>query len=334
METLAAVAKAIAKKIAVDLALDKNKRNKFLILVGSIAAGFLGLMLLPIAVLSTMGNIEPPSFDDHNFDMAAFLSGLAPEQQEQIAVTEADGQAIAEAMAAIGLQEQTIKAQLIYMSFFEDNRLTDFTGYANMFTQEDKQLIQSINGYYGLSIDYEEFLRTYTMVMNSTINEYMFTNTAEKNSDDLAAWCRNAYVSGWGFAENNYGESDETSRIRCADNVGLIMGYIRYEPDSKTFNTDIDTLIYNEIGGIDTMPDVQGIGVYNGSEFGIYVGGGDVIYSSAIGGCVLREPLSEGDWTSWCTFEGISYPQEVTDRINEIQNPTEPTTEETTENGE
>ena len=334
METLAAVAKSIAKKIAVDLALDKNKRNKFLILVGSIAAGFLGLMLLPIAVLSTMGNIEPPSFDDHNFDMAAFLSGLAPEQQEQIAVTEADGQAIAEAMAAIGLQEQTIKAQLIYMSYFEDNPLSDFTGYANMFTQADEQIIQSINGYYGLSIDYEEFLRTYTMVMNSTINEYMFTNTAEKNSDDLAAWCRNAYVSGWGFAENNYGESDETSRIRCADNVGLIMGYIRYEPDSKTFNTDIDTLIYNEIGGIDTMPDVQGIGVYNGSEFGIYVGGGDVIYSSAIGGCVLREPLSEGDWTSWCTFEGISYPQEVTDRINEIQNPTEPTTEETTENGE
>jgi hypothetical protein len=334
METLAAVAKNIAKKIAVDLALNKNKRNKGLIIVGSIVAGFLGLMLLPIAVLSAMGDIEPPSFDDHNFDESAFLSSLTPELQEQIADTEADGQTIADAMSAIGLQEQTIKAQLIYMSFFEDNRLTDFTGFSNMFTQENEQLIQSINGYYDLEIDYEAFMRTYVLVMNATINEYMFKDPAVKNSEDLAAWCRNAYVSEWGYAENNYGERYGENRIRSADNVGLIMGYIRYDAENKVFSTDIDTLIYSEIAGIDTMPDVQGIGVYNGSEFGVYVGVGDVIYSSAMGGCVVREPLGNGNWTSWCSFEGISYPQELQERIDEIQNPTEDNTEEeTTENG-
>ena len=74
--------------------------------------------------------------------------------------------------------------------------------------------------------------------MNSTINEYMFMNTAQKNSDDLAAWCRNAFVSQWRYAENCFGERNGEDRIRYADNIGLIMGYIRYDNDSKTFTSD------------------------------------------------------------------------------------------------
>lgn len=35
-EALAAAAKALLKKVAVDLALNKDKRNKFLLIVGSI----------------------------------------------------------------------------------------------------------------------------------------------------------------------------------------------------------------------------------------------------------------------------------------------------------
>ena len=69
------------------------------------------------------------------------------------------------------------------------------------------------------------------------------------------------------------------------------------------------------------------MGVYNGSEFGVYVGGGEVVFSSAMGG-VQRQSLTEGGWTSWCTFDAVAYPQEVQDRINELQ---EPTTEATTE---
>lgn len=45
---------------------------------------------------------------------------------------------------------------------------------------------------------------------------------------------------------------DENLRYRCADNVGLIMGYLRYVPSEKSFNMDINMLIYNEIGGLDT----------------------------------------------------------------------------------
>ncbi len=66
------------------------------------------------------------------------------------------------------------------------------------------------------------------------------------------------------------------------------------------------------------MPDVQGVGVSNGDDFGVYVGGGQVVFSSAIGGCVQQQALEYGNWTSWCTFDAISYPQEVWDRVNEL----------------
>lgn len=113
------------------------------------------------AVLFVIVDSEPPALDE-----AAFLSQLTPEQQLQLAEMEADGQAIAEALAEAGLQEQTAKAQLIYLSCFDGERLTDFTAYAEHFTQNDEQLIQSLNDDYGLEIDYDEFLQAYTLIAN------------------------------------------------------------------------------------------------------------------------------------------------------------------------
>ena len=70
-------------------------------------------------------------------------------------------------MEAADLQEQTAKAQLIYISCFGDERLTDFTAYAEHFTQNDEQLIQSLNADYGLGIDYDEFVQAYTLITNN-----------------------------------------------------------------------------------------------------------------------------------------------------------------------
>lgn len=327
-EAIAAATKALLKKLAVDTALDKEKRNKILLIVGSIAVGLLFLLFAPIAVLSGMGQIESPDISV-NFDENDFMSGMSSERQEAMNSIMADGQVIADSMYAAGLQEQIIKAQLIYFSYFESGRIVDFSGYAEMFrNQNDESLISDINNFYGLEISYEDFMRSYVMVMNATINEYMFTDSGTKNCADMAAWARNAYVSGWGFQENCYGEMGENLRYRCADNVGLIMGYLRYVPSEKSFNTDIDTLIYNEIGGLDTMPDIAGIGLFDGSQFGVYIGNGEVIFASADSGNIVKSPVLEGNWISWCTFEGIDYPQEVVDKINEIQNPTEENTEE------
>ncbi len=315
-EALATAAKALLKMIAIDTATDKKKRNAVLIVIGSVLVGLLMLILLPVIVFMSLGNVEPPE-TDLQFDEAAFLSQLSPEQQENISAVEADGQAIADAMATRGLQEQTIKAQLIYMSFFDGNRLTDFTAYAEHFTQDNEQLIQSLNADYSLEIDCDEFRRTYTLVMNSTINEYMFTDSSTKNAADLAAWCRNAYESSWGYTDNSFGERTGDERIRCAGNVGLIMGYVRYDTENKCFTNDIIDMYYTEQGDIDTIPDIQGVGVSNGDDFGVYVGGGQVVFSSAIGGSVQQQALSDGDWTSWCTFDAVSYPQETTESTTE-----------------
>ncbi len=333
-EAIAAAAKALLKKLVVDTALDKEKRNKFLLIIGSIAVGLLFLLFAPIAVLSSMGEIE--SLDiSVNFDESEFFENLDSQQREKLTQMESDGQAIANSMSVIGLREQIIKAQLIFFSYFESGQIVDFSGYAEIFRNEnDEILISDINNFYGLEISYDDFMRSYVMVMNATINEYMFTDSGTKNCADLAAWARNAYVSCWGFQENCFGEMDKNQRYRCADNVGLVMGYLRYMPFEKAFDTDIDTLIYNEIGGLDTMPDIAGIGIFDGNNFGIYVGNGEVIFASYDVGKVVKSPVSDENWISWCTFEGVEYPQEVADKINEVQNPTEENTEEKSEDEE
>ena len=43
---------------------------------------------------------------------------------------------------------------------------------------------------------------------------------------------------------------------------------------------------------------------------------GDFLLSDC--GYVTKEPVSNGSWTSWCTYEGIEYPQEVEDAIESL----------------
>ena len=316
-----AVAVAV-KKIAIYILGDEHKRGKVFVAVGSIIAGFLGLMFLPIAVISSIGsmNIEQPDIDKSLFTESALFESLDSEQQAEIINIQNQGQAIEDAMTNAGVRDQTIKAQLIYMSYFDEVQNFYAESYADLFANStnDSDLITAINSSYDLEIDYDEFIRTYTWVMNSTINEYMFTDSTTKNCADLAAWADNAYISGWGYMNGFIGERNETDRIRYADNAGLVLGYLNYSPTDKKFDPDYDTLVYTEQGGIDTMPEVVGIGLFDGSQHGIYVGNGEVIFSSADCGYVTKEPVSNGSWTSWCTYEGIEYPQEVEDAIESL----------------
>lgn len=318
----AAVAVAV-KKIAVYVLGDEHKRGKLFVAVGSIIAGFLGLMFLPIAVISSIGsmNIEQPDVDKSLFTESALFESLDSEQQAEITNIQNQGQAIEDAMTNAGVRDQTIKAQLIYMSYFDEVQNFYAESYADLFatSQNDSDLIAAINSTYDLEIDYDEFIRTYTWVMNSTINEYMFTDSTTKNCADLAAWADNAYISGWGYMNGFIGERNETDRIRYADNAGLVLEYLNYSPTDKKFDSAYSTLVYTEQGGIDTMPEVVGIGVFDGSQHGIYVGNGEVIYSSESLGYVTKENLSNGSWTSWCTYTGMEYPQEVEDAINDLR---------------
>ena len=335
---MSATVAAALKKIAIYILGDEKKRGKLFVLIGSIVVGFIGLMCLPVAVLSSMGSmeVEPPEIDKSLFNESAIIAGLDSEQQAKITETQNSGQAIEDAMTGAGVRSQTIKAQLIYMSYFDGVQNFNAESYANLFAAapNDSDLIAAINSTYGLEIDYDEYMRSYTWVMNSTINEYMFTDGTTKNCSDLAAWAENAYVSGWGYMNGFIGERNDTDRIRYADNAGLMLGYLNYNPTDKMFGFDYDTLVYTEQGGLDTMPDVAGIGLFDGSQHGIYVGNGEVVYSSETLGYVTKEPVSNGSCTSWCTYEGVDYPQEVLNAINEINNVTEENTEESNEETE
>ena len=335
---MSATVAAALKKIAIYILGDEKKRGKLFVLIGSIVVGFIGLMCLPVSVLSSMGSmeVEPPEIDKSLFNESAIIAGLDSEQQAKITEIQNSGQAIEDAMTGAGVRSQTIKAQLIYMSYFDGVQNFNAESYANLFAAapNDSDLIAAINSTYGLEIDYDEYMRSYTWVMNSTINEYMFTDGTTKNCSDLAAWAENAYVSGWGYMNGFIGERNDTDRIRYADNAGLMLGYLNYNPTDKMFGFDYDTLVYTEQGGLDTMPDVAGIGLFDGSQHGIYVGNGEVVYSSETLGYVTKEPVSNGSWTSWCTYEGVDYPQEVLNAINEINNVTEENTEESNEETE
>lgn len=331
-ETIAAAARTLLKKVAVDLVLDKDKRNKFLLIVGSIVVGLIFLLMTPVVVLSSIGGIEPPTVE-LEFNELDFLNSMDDESRLKFDNIFNQGQAIEVAMTNADVRNQTIKAQLIYMSFLENVQYFDAEAYANLFAvaPDDETLINAINSNYDLEINYEDFMRTYIFIMNATINPYMFSDVSTKNCADLAAWAENAYLSGWSYYEGCFGEMDKELRYRCADNVGLIMGYLRYVPSEKAFNMSINELIYNEIGELDTMPDVAGIGLFDGINFGVYVGNGNAVFASYDAGRIVKSPVAEGNWISWCTFEGIDYPQDVTDRIEEIQNPTEENTEEKNE---
>lgn len=335
---MSATVAAALKKIAIYILGDEKKRGKLFVLIGSIVVGFIGLMCLPVAVLSSMGSmeVEPPEIDKSLFNESAIIAGLDSEQQAKITEIQNSGQAIEDAMTGAGVRSQTIKAQLIYMSYFDGVQNFNAESYANLFAAapNDSDLIAAINSTYGLEIDYDEYMRSYTWVMNSTINEYMFTDGTTKNCSDLAAWAENAYVSGWGYMNGFIGERNDTDRIRYADNAGLMLGYLNYNPTDKMFGFDYDTLVYTEQGGLDTIPETAGIGLFDGSQHGIYVGNGEVVYSSETLGYVTKEPVSNGSWTSWCTYEGVDYPQEVLNAINEINNVTEENTEESNEETE
>ena len=309
-------------QVLVHLLSDEKTRKKIIILVLSIAFGFIYMLCLPVIVISNLGSV---SFDTTGIDMTQFteenfMASLDSEQAAQITAMQDAGSAIETEMADLDITDQTIKAQLIYASFFENVENFDANFYANLFkaAPDDETLIDAINQNYNLDIDYEEYMHTYTFVMNSTINPYMFTNASTKNAEDMAAWANNAYVSGWGYMSGFIGEKDSEKRIRRCDNAGLMVGYLNYDPDSKSFTEEYDTLIYTEQGDISSMPEAPGIGLFDGIKHGIYIGNGEVVYCDEAVGYVRKQAVSEGAWTSWCTYEDIQYQPIVYDTIDNL----------------
>lgn len=305
-----AVAAAL-KKIAAFILSDKELRGKTFVIIGSIIAGLLGLMCLPAVVLLSLGNMEfeLPEIDKSLFNEAVFIENLSDEQQAQLVNLQNQGQAIEDAMTAAEVRSQTIKAQLIYLSFFDGVQNFNAQSYADLFkkSSDDKALIDALNSTYNLKIDYNEFMKSYTWVMNATINQYMFADSKSKNAADLAAWAENAYLSGWGYKDGTFGDRDESDRIRYADSAGLILGYLRYDPEQKSFANEPSSLHFTSKGALEKMPDESGNILSDGSNFGVYIGGGEVVFASKESGCVTKDKVANGAWNSWSSISGAAY---------------------------
>ncbi len=308
------------KAILTKLLSGRETKKGVLVAVLSVIAGFLALMFLPIAVLSALGDVEAPELD-YQFDQSAWINSLDAEQQTKLNNMETIGLEIQSVMSTAGIPEETIKAQLIYLSCLGNVGVDDYSSYANLFVNatDDKALIDSINSTYGVEIVFEEYMRSYVAVMNSILNPYMFSDSTTKNATDLSAWAKNAYVSGWGYETGMIGEMNGELHYRTADNEGLILGYLKYNPTDKIFEAEPSELSFTEHRGLDTMPDVKGVGVYDGIDIAVYVGDGEVIFSSADSGYVVKEEIENKEWISWCTFDNVTYPQEVKDAIRQAE---------------
>lgn len=248
---------AIAKKAAVILA--KNKRTwKAAGLIIGIA---IAIALLPVMVLLAIGS-QLSSAETQNIDYSAYVQNLSAEQKSQLSQMETDGKAIADELSKLGLKTQTVKAQMIYLTYFENfsKGKNFFKDYCACFKEKDnKKLIENLNGKYGLKISYEEFMRSYSVIANVSIDSSLFLNLDVKNNIDLARWAENAYETQWGYVPHTDGnvltkekykalkekypkdikeECDKWQSRRTTDNYNLLRSYLWYDSKSRTILID------------------------------------------------------------------------------------------------
>lgn len=177
---------AVAKKVAVMLASDKRTWK----VVGMFIAMLIVIALLPVIVLLAMGN-SLTSSGNQDIDFGAeFLNNLTSEQQQMFTDMESDGKAIEDELTSLNLKTQIVKAQVIYLTYFDEVQKGEnfFAQYCSCFKNangNDEFLINMLNGMFGLNISYEDFMRSYGMIHNVSIDKYQFVNMQKRCLDGL-----------------------------------------------------------------------------------------------------------------------------------------------------
>ena len=341
---MSATVAAIAKKVAIYLATDKRTWK----VVGMIVGIVIAIVLLPVMLLLAMGN-QFSNADAQQIDYSQFVQNLSAEQQSQLSHMESDGNTIANELTKLGLKTQIVKAQMIYFTYF-DGVLQDgnfFADYCVCFQEnDDEKLIETLNQRYGLSIDYEEFMRSYAVISNISIDENRFLNLSVKNNIDLARWSENAYETQWGYVPHSDGnvlysevysalrqqypdeiteECDKWQSRRSVDNYNLLRSYLWYDAESRIISAEGYSETVQELfssatvkGYMDTLPETVGTAVISGDTIGIYVGNDAVVYAKSVADGVVKEPVSDGNWSAWFEIPWIQYGEEK-NFSNEIQ---------------
>lgn len=180
---------AAAKKLIMLFFTDKKFR-KFVATIITLAVC---IALLPVILLTAVGSSIASAGSEFTVEMTA-------EQEAQMLQLNADGETIADTLRNMNLPTEILKAQVIYAAYFQDVPKDGdfFTAYCSHFKNTNgnmEQLISALNSAYGLSIPYDEFMRSYALIRNIHIDRNLFSDTSTKNNIDLAAWAVNAYES-------------------------------------------------------------------------------------------------------------------------------------------
>ena len=316
--------------------------------VGFLAAMIIVIALLPVMVLLAIGN-QLSSAETQDIDYSAYVQNLSVQQKERLTQMESDGKAIADELSKLGLKTQTVKAQMIYLTYFENVSKSEnfFKDYCACFKEKDnKKLIENLNKKYGLKISYEEFMRSYSVIANVSIDSNLFLNLDVKNNIDLARWAENAYTTQWGYVPYTDGnvlteekykalkekyskditeECDKWQSRRTTDNYNLLRSYLWYDSKSRTISKDNYSIsdmtvqeLYNSAsvkGSMDKLPDTVGTAVINGDIIGIYIGGGNVVYAKSVTDGMVKESVKNSSWKAWFEIPWIEYGDVLTESI-------------------
>ena len=180
---------------------------------------------------------------------------------------------------------------------------------------------------------------------DNTIDISGFTNPRTKNNYDLAAYAIQAWEHGWGYVWGTFGTVLTESMLqykleqypdigaseafirehwlgrRTTDCVGLLKGYGWLNPDTLTIDYNTNGMPdYNadrmyasakengtEYGGMDTMPDIVGLGLWKQGHWGVYVGNGYAIEAMGAQYGVVRTKVEGRGWQGWCKIPYIQY---------------------------
>ena len=180
---------------------------------------------------------------------------------------------------------------------------------------------------------------------DNTIDISDFMDPRTKNNHDLAAYAIQAWEHGWGYVWGTFGNvltepmlqyklelypdigaSEAFIREhwlgrRTTDCVGLLKGYGWLNPDTLTidYNTNgmpdytADQMYASakengtEYGGMSTMPEIVGLGLWKKGHWGIYVGDGYAIEAMGTQYGVVRTKVEGRGWQGWCKIPYIQY---------------------------
>ena len=180
---------------------------------------------------------------------------------------------------------------------------------------------------------------------DNTIDISGFTNPRTKNNHDLAAYAIQAWEHGWGYVWGTFGTVLTESMLqykleqypdigaseafirehwlgrRTTDCVGLLKGYGWLNPDTLTIDYNTNGMpdytadqMYaaakengTEYGGMDTMPDIVGLGLWKQGHWGVYVGNGYAIEAMGTQYGVVRTKVEGRGWQGWCKIPYIQY---------------------------